>query len=123
MEIDDEVGSGSIHCLDCGLHAGVKASDLPSWEVLGCPQCGEGVNQVVDVGTGHGSVDTAVHNDDGSITCTFCDATIRTEWQEDTDGDIRGTIMREGTCMISECPSCDRAFRKMQENGVIGDES
>jgi uncharacterized C2H2 Zn-finger protein len=123
MEIDDEVGSATIHCIDCGLHAGVKASDLPSWEVLGCPQCGEGVNPHVDLGTGHGSVDTAVHNDDGSITCNFCEAEIRTEFQVDELGEIRGVIMREGRMEIHDCPSCDRAFRKMKEEGVLSDES
>lgn len=119
---EDEVGSADIHCLDCGLSAGVKLSDLPAWKLIGCPNCGEGVNAEVDLGSGVGSIDTAIHNDDGSITCTICDSQIGTRWQT-IDGNTFGTIMRAGTCPIEDCPSCKRAFDRMKKDGVIRDES
>jgi len=115
---DEEMGSANIHCVQCGLSASIKASDLPAWKEIGCPQCGDGINAEIDLGSGKGSIDTAVHNEDGSITCTICESTIHSEWQE-IDGETHGTIMRAGTCEIEDCPSCDRAFRKMREEGVI----
>ncbi|AXQ66303.1 MAG: formate dehydrogenase accessory protein [Virus sp.] len=116
---EDRLGSGMIHCLDCGLSADVKASDMAAWKALGCPECGEGVNAQIDIGTGRGSIDTAVHNDDGSITCTFCEGEIHMAWQEDEEGNLTGTIMRASSVEIEDCPSCDRAFKRMRSEGLI----
>ncbi len=119
MKKDDEVGSGIIHCLECGLTAEVKAEDMAAWEALGCPECGNVANTNIDVGTGRGSVDTAVHNDDGSITCTFCNGIITSVFQENEEGEIVGTILRESPVEIHDCPSCDRAFNRMKREGFI----
>lgn len=117
---DDEVGSATIHCLDCDLSADVKASDLSAWAEIGCPECGSGHNPEIDIGTGKGSVDTAIHNPDGSITCTICKGRIHSHWTfNDENGDVEGTILRESEVEIEGCPSCLRAFDKMRSEGFI----
>lgn len=116
---DDEVGSATINCFDCGLSADVKASDLPAWAEIGCPECGSGHNPEIDVGTGKGTVDTAIHNDDGSITCTICQGRIHSHFQENEKGEIEGTILRESETEIEDCASCSRAFDRMKSEGFI----
>ena len=94
-------------------------NDLVAWAEIGCPECGSGHSPEIDVGTGKGSVDTAIHNDDGSITCTICQGRIHSHFQENEKGEIEGTILRESEVEIEDCASCSRAFDRMRSEGFI----